>query len=104
MRLINIRLYELTGNDMYLWISGHFKELKKIDDEISLYEKKYPNGFYYFNKDELKINYDNLFNAFSSKFEKFSIAYSFKTNYTPLLCKILKSKGIINYGQMFSIK
>ena len=55
--------------------------------------KKYPNGFYYFNKDELKINYDNLFNAFSSKFEKFSIAYSFKTNYTPLLCKILKSKG-----------
>ena len=32
MRLINIRLYELTGNDMYLWISGHFNELKKIED------------------------------------------------------------------------
>jgi hypothetical protein len=32
MRLINVRLYELTGNDMYLWISGHFNELKKIED------------------------------------------------------------------------
>jgi hypothetical protein len=32
MLLINQRLYELTGNDMYLWISGHFNELKKIED------------------------------------------------------------------------
>jgi hypothetical protein len=32
MKLINIRLYELTGKDMYLWISGHFNELKKIED------------------------------------------------------------------------
>lgn len=32
MKLINVRLYELTGNDMYLWISGHFNELKKIED------------------------------------------------------------------------
>jgi hypothetical protein len=30
MRLINIRLYELTGKDMYLWLSGHFKELENI--------------------------------------------------------------------------
>jgi len=32
MKLINVRLYELTGNDMYLWISGHFNELKKIEN------------------------------------------------------------------------
>jgi hypothetical protein len=32
MRLVNIRLHELTGNDMYLWLSGHMKELKKIKD------------------------------------------------------------------------
>ena len=32
MRLINVRLYEITGNDMYLWISGHFNELNKIED------------------------------------------------------------------------
>jgi hypothetical protein len=31
MRLINVRLYELTGNDMYLWLSGDFNELKKIE-------------------------------------------------------------------------
>lgn len=57
--------------------------------------QNFPSGFYYFNKEELKLNYDNLFNAFSSKFEKFAIAYSFKTNYTPLLCNILKSKGVM---------
>lgn len=32
MHLINVRLYELTGNDMYLWLSGDFNELKKIKD------------------------------------------------------------------------
>jgi hypothetical protein len=32
MRLINVRLYELTKNDMYLWLSGHFNELKKTED------------------------------------------------------------------------
>lgn len=32
MRKINVRLYELTGNDMYLWLGGHFNELKKIED------------------------------------------------------------------------
>jgi hypothetical protein len=28
MRLINTRLYEITGNDMYLWLSGHVDKLK----------------------------------------------------------------------------
>jgi len=32
MRLINKRLYEITGNDMYLWLGGHYNELKKIED------------------------------------------------------------------------
>jgi diaminopimelate decarboxylase len=52
-----------------------------------------PNGFYFFNKEQLIVNYQNLFKAFSSKFKKFTIAYSFKTNYTPLLCKLLKENG-----------
>lgn len=30
MRLVNKRLYEITGNDMYLWLSGHNDELQKI--------------------------------------------------------------------------
>lgn len=32
MRLINKRLYELTGNDMYLWLGGCFNELNKIEN------------------------------------------------------------------------
>jgi hypothetical protein len=30
MKLVNKRLYEITGNDMYLWLGGHHEELKKI--------------------------------------------------------------------------
>jgi hypothetical protein len=32
MHMINVRLYELTGNDMYIWLGGDFNELKKIED------------------------------------------------------------------------
>jgi hypothetical protein len=32
MRLINKRIYQLTGNDMYLWLGGDFNELNKIED------------------------------------------------------------------------
>ena len=32
MRMVKKRLYELTGNDMYLWLGGHFNELKKIEN------------------------------------------------------------------------
>lgn len=31
MRLVNVRLYELTGNDMYLWLGGDYNKLKKIE-------------------------------------------------------------------------
>ena len=31
MRLINQRLYELTRNDMYLWLGGDYNKLKKIE-------------------------------------------------------------------------
>jgi len=30
MKLVNKRLYEITRNDMYLWLSGHHDELQKI--------------------------------------------------------------------------
>lgn len=29
MKKINVRLYELTGNNMYIWLGGHYEELKK---------------------------------------------------------------------------
>lgn len=32
MGLINKRLYEITGRDMYLWLSGHYNELQQIEN------------------------------------------------------------------------
>jgi diaminopimelate decarboxylase len=57
--------------------------------------ERYPDGFYFFNQKELGKNYDELNNAFSKHFANFSIAYSFKTNYTPSLCNLLRLKGAI---------
>lgn len=30
MRLINNRLYEITGKDMYLWLSGQYEDLSSL--------------------------------------------------------------------------
>lgn len=54
---------------------------------------RYPNGFYFFDKGRLIKNYNDLYGSFKRNFDNFSIAYSFKTNYTPYLCNLLRSKG-----------
>jgi diaminopimelate decarboxylase len=38
-------------------------------------------------------NFDQITKAFSSRWSKFILAYSYKTNYIPYLCKIVKEKG-----------
>jgi diaminopimelate decarboxylase len=38
-------------------------------------------------------NFDQMTKAFSSRWPKFILAYSYKTNYIPYLCQIIKSKG-----------
>jgi len=51
-------------------------------------------GYYTFNEKLLYNNYKTLESAFNSKFSNFQIAYSFKTNYTPYICKVLKYLGV----------
>lgn len=53
---------------------------------------RYPDGFYVFNEDKLLDNFADLKKSFGNFFPKFSIAYSFKTNYTPYLCNLLKGQ------------
>jgi diaminopimelate decarboxylase len=38
-------------------------------------------------------NFDQMAKAFSSRWPKFILAYSYKTNYIPYLCQIIKDKG-----------
>jgi diaminopimelate decarboxylase len=63
-----------------------YKEVKKI-------EAVYGTPFYIFDESVFLKNYTDIIKAFSSRYEKFILAYSYKTNYIPYLCRIIKSKG-----------
>lgn len=56
--------------------------------------------YYVFYADEFIENYHDLENAFRAEYPKYQIAYSFKTNYTPAVCKIVKELG--GYAEVVS--
>ncbi|MGA2070553.1 MAG: hypothetical protein ABSG97_04325, partial [Sedimentisphaerales bacterium] len=56
-------------------------------------EAEFESPFYIFDEAAFRKNYDDIVGAFASRYEKFILAYSYKTNYIPYLCNIIKSKG-----------
>ena len=54
---------------------------------------KYGTPLYVFDERGFRENYRALESAMKSRYENYRIAYSFKTNYTPYVCKIAKSLG-----------
>jgi diaminopimelate decarboxylase len=62
----------------------------EILDKIS---KTYGDSFYLLDTKQFEINYKELEAAFRSIYENTHIAYSYKTNYTPKLCKIVDDLG-----------
>lgn len=56
--------------------------------------------FYVFNADEFIDNYRELESAFQAYYSDYHIAYSFKTNYTPAVCKIVLELG--GYAEVVS--
>ncbi|MGD0077241.1 MAG: diaminopimelate decarboxylase [Sedimentisphaerales bacterium] len=63
-----------------------YKEAKKIETE-------YGSPFYILDEAAFLKNYADIAKAFGGRYEKFILAYSYKTNYIPYLCRIIKSKG-----------
>lgn len=62
-------------------------------ERIKQIEAEFGSPFYIFDEDAFGKNYEDIVRAFSSRYEKFIPAYSYKTNYTPYLCKIIKARG-----------
>jgi diaminopimelate decarboxylase len=62
-------------------------------EQIRKIEKKYGTPFYLFDEKAFSVNFDGISGAFASRYPKFILAYSYKTNYIPYLCKIIKEKG-----------
>jgi len=64
-------------------------------------EKSYGDSFYLLNLATFKENYYEFLVAFQSIYSKSSIAYSYKTNYTPRLCQSIDAMG--GYAEVVSI-
>ncbi len=62
---------------------------EKVDALVS----EYGSPLYVFHENEFRNNYLNLLHVFRSIYPKYNIAYSYKTNYTPGICKIVKELG-----------
>lgn len=61
---------------------------------------KYGNAFYLLESKQFRNNCENLLSTFRAMYPKFNIAYSYKTNYTPKLVKIVDSLG--GYAEVVS--
>ena len=61
---------------------------------------EYGDAFYLLDSEQFEKNYLELKNAFSEIYSNFNIAYSYKTNYTPKLCKIVNELG--GYAEVVS--
>lgn len=62
--------------------------------------KQYGDAFYILDSKQFEDNYINLKNSFCNQYDNFNIAYSYKTNYIPKLCKIVKNYG--GYAEVVS--
>ncbi len=69
-------------------------------EDIKQLRKDYGDAFYLLDSKQFKLNYSELKNAFSTIYPNFNIAYSYKTNYTPKLCKIVNELG--GYAEVVS--
>jgi len=62
--------------------------------------QEYGSSFYLLNTEGFRQNYAELTEAFRSIYPNFRIAYSYKTNYIPALCKIVNDQG--GYAEVVS--
>lgn len=62
-------------------------------EQVSTLVQQYGSPLYIFHVDEFKANYLELLNTIKAYYPKYNIAYSYKTNYTPIICKVVKELG-----------
>ena len=68
--------------------------------EVNFLKKRFGDSFYLFDIEKLRKNYLNMFSAFSRRYSKIIIGYSYKTNYLPTLIKEISKLG--GYAEVVS--
>lgn len=58
--------------------------------QVNTFIREYDSPLYIFHVDEFKSNYIQLLNTVRNNYPKYNIGYSYKTNYTPRICKVVK--------------
>lgn len=66
---------------------------KLTTDLLNSLSEKYGNSFYLLESQGFESNYNELTESFRKYYPKFKIAYSYKTNYTPSIVKIVDRLG-----------
>lgn len=75
--------------------------MMRIDrDILENIEKEQGDSFYILDTKQFAKNFDALLDAFKIYYPNTNIAYSYKTNYIPRLCKIIDEKG--GYAEVVS--
>ena len=69
-------------------------------EEIDTIASQYGSPFYLLDEDAFVANYENIVAAFKSRYDRFILGYSYKTNYIPYLCNIIKERG--GYAEVVS--
>ena len=67
---------------------------------ISELRTQFGDAFYLLDSEQFRKNFSELKASFSKMYPHFNIAYSYKTNYTPKLCKIVNELG--GYAEVVS--
>lgn len=80
---------EMKGNNI-MYTLGVLKEL----------ENRYGSPLYLFNEEEFISNYNSFVASFQKYYPKYQLSYSYKTNYTPYVCKLVKELG--GYAEVVS--
>ncbi|MBV1900483.1 MAG: hypothetical protein KUG56_02300 [Kordiimonadaceae bacterium] len=63
------------------------------DSTLTALSKDYPQGYYICDLDQFDQNFTAFLNAFTTLYQNTKIAYSYKTNYLPILCRRIDELG-----------
>lgn len=68
-------------------------KLLLTDSELKDIVLRYGSPLYLFYENEFRANFAHLCEAFRAVYKNYIPAYSYKTNYTPYVCGIVKEMG-----------
>ena len=69
-------------------------------EQIKNLTGRFGNAFYVLDSEQFKANFRELKHAFTEYYPNFNIAYSYKTNYIPKLCRVVNELG--GYAEVVS--